>query len=65
MSHEFRNLQDQPHEMFTKILIAGGFGALAMVLLVMYLRWKHPKVPTEPVSKIDPPRARRKRRRKH
>ena len=65
MSHELRYLQDQRHEVFTNILIAGGVGALVMVLLVMYLRWKHPKVPMEPVSKNATPRARRKRRRKH
>lgn len=65
MPHELRFVLDQPHGVITTILIAGGIGALVMVLLVMYLRWKHPEVPKEPVSKNAPPRARRKRRRKH
>ena len=65
MSHELWYLQDQPHEVFTNILVAGGVGALVMVLLVLYLRWKHPKVPKECASKSAAPRARRKRRRKH
>ncbi len=47
MAREFRNLQDQPHEVFINLLIAGGFGALLMVLLVVYLRWKHFKDPKD------------------
>ena len=35
MSHELRYLQDQPHEVLTYILTAGGVIALVMVLLVM------------------------------
>lgn len=64
MSHELQYLQDQPHEVFTHILIAGGVGALVVVILVMYLRWKHPKVPQEHVFKNFTPRVRRKRRKK-
>ena len=51
--------------MVTTILIAGGVGALVMVLLVIYLRWKHPKVSKEPASKGAANSYRRKRRRKH
>lgn len=63
MSHEFRYLQDQPHEVFTNILVAGGFSAVVMLLVVAYLRWKHPKIPKERDAR-DSPRTRRKRRRK-
>lgn len=65
MPHEFRNLQNQPHEVFTNILVAGGCVLVVMVLLVLYLRWKHPKVPRGPVATTVAPRARRKGRRKH
>ncbi|MBX9793183.1 MAG: hypothetical protein K2Y02_02675 [Burkholderiaceae bacterium] len=66
MPHEFRNLQDQPHKVFTGILVVGGCMLVAMVLLVLYLRWKHPKVPREPVARnAVASRARRKGRRKH
>lgn len=64
MAHEFRYLQDQPHEVFSNILIVGGLGALVMVLLVVYLRWKHPKVPKERPPKNATPRSRQKRRRR-
>ena len=65
MAHEFRYLQDQPREVLTYIITAGGVIALVMVLLVLYLRWKHPKVTKERIPKSDMPRARRKRRKKH
>lgn len=64
MSHELRYLQDQSDEMFTNVIIGGGVGALVMVLLVVYLRWKHPKVPKDPASRGGGPHARRKKRRR-
>ena len=65
MSHELRYLQDQPHEVFTNILLAAGFSAVVMLLVIAYLRWKHPKTPKEVAPRGSTYRTRRKRRRKH
>lgn len=62
MAHEFRYLQDQPREVLTYILTAGGVIALVMVLWVLYLRWKHPRVPKERAPNNAANRSRRKRR---
>lgn len=47
MPHEFRELQYQPHEVFTNILVAGGVSSVVIVLLVLYLRWQ-PQAAEEP-----------------
>ena len=65
MSHELRYLQDQPHEVLTNILLAAGFSAVVMLLVIAYLRWKHPKAPKEGATRGVAYRTRRKRRKKH
>lgn len=64
MAHEFRYLQEQPREVLTYILTAGGFIALVMVLVALYLRWKHPRALKARRLKSAMPRVRRKRSRK-
>ena len=65
MSHEFGYLQNQPHEVFTNILLAAGFSAVVMLIVIAYLRWKHPKAPKEGAFRGSSYRTRRKRRKKH
>ncbi len=64
MPHEFRELQYQPHEVFTNILVGGAVSSIVIVLLVLYLRWRHPKQPKAPTARRDAPAAKKRRRRR-